>query len=99
MPKNALILLKNRKNRRALGALPPDPLASGGWGFSPQTSATAPFPPHDDFLATCLLALPSFKHKKRCYFRTNIKLFSEYKHILGSFPDPVITILPTPMRP
>jgi len=32
-----LILLKNRKNRRALEAPPPDPLASGGWGFCPQT--------------------------------------------------------------
>jgi len=30
MPKNALFLLKNCKNRRALGCLPPTPLASGG---------------------------------------------------------------------
>jgi len=36
-PKYALFLLKNRKNRRALGARPPDPLASGGWGLCPQT--------------------------------------------------------------
>jgi len=35
MPKNALFLLKNRKNRRTLGAPPPDPLASGG--LCPQT--------------------------------------------------------------
>jgi len=34
MLKNALFL-KNRKNRRALGAPPPDPLASGGWGLRP----------------------------------------------------------------
>jgi len=43
MPKNALFFLKNCKNRRALGALPP---ASGGWGCSS---------PHDEFLATRLL--------------------------------------------
>jgi len=36
MPKNALFLLKNRKNCRTLGALPPDPLGSGDWGLSPQ---------------------------------------------------------------
>jgi len=51
MPKNALLLLKNRKNRRALGAPPPDPLASGGWGLRLQTPATAPY---DEFLATRL---------------------------------------------
>jgi len=38
MPKNALFLLKNRKNRRVLG-------------LRPQTLATAP---HDEFLATRL---------------------------------------------
>jgi len=37
VPKNALFLLKNRKNWRALEAPPPDPLASGGWGLHPQT--------------------------------------------------------------
>jgi len=42
MPKNALFLLKNPKNRRALGALPPDP----HW---PTTH-----PPHDEFLAARL---------------------------------------------
>jgi len=42
MPKNALFLLKSRKNPRALVAPPPDPLASGGWGLHPQASATAP---------------------------------------------------------
>jgi len=39
MPKNALFLLKNRKNSRGLGA-PPDPLASGGWGFCPKPLAS-----------------------------------------------------------
>jgi len=34
MPKNALFLVKNRKNRRALRAPPPDSLASGGWGLA-----------------------------------------------------------------
>jgi len=50
MPKNALILLKNLKNRRALGDPPltslppvaegftPNSPASGGWEFRPQTS-------------------------------------------------------------
>ena len=28
---------KKLQNLRALGALPPDPLASGGWGRCPQT--------------------------------------------------------------
>jgi len=40
MPKNALYLLKNRKNRRALGAPPPDPRSdsnnAGIWGRSSQ---------------------------------------------------------------
>jgi len=35
MPKNALFLLKNRKNRKALGDPPPDLLASGGC-FAPR---------------------------------------------------------------
>jgi len=34
MPKNALFLLKNRL---ALGALPPDPLASGAWEICSET--------------------------------------------------------------
>jgi len=37
MPKNMLISLKNCKNRQRLGALPPDPLVSGGWGLRFQT--------------------------------------------------------------
>jgi len=41
MPKNALFSLKNRKNRRALGAPPPDLLAFGGWELRPQTPETA----------------------------------------------------------
>jgi len=38
MPKNALFLLKNRKNRRA-GASSPDPLAPASGGFSPPASS------------------------------------------------------------
>jgi len=34
MPKTALFLLKDRKNRRALVAPPPDPLASDAEGFA-----------------------------------------------------------------
>ena len=30
------------QNFRALGAPPPDPRASGGWGLCPQTPNTAP---------------------------------------------------------
>jgi len=37
MPKNALFLLKNRKNRRALGALPQTPLPLASWGFAPRS--------------------------------------------------------------
>jgi len=37
MPKNVLFSLKNCKNRHTLEALPPEPLASGGWGLHPQT--------------------------------------------------------------
>jgi len=33
-----LFLLKNCKNRQTLGALSPEPLASGGWRFRPQDS-------------------------------------------------------------
>jgi len=38
MPKNALITLKNRKNRPALGAPPPDPL----WLRRPRASIQDP---------------------------------------------------------
>jgi len=41
MPKSTSFLLKNRKNRPALGALPPDPYASGSWGLHTQTRALA----------------------------------------------------------
>jgi len=51
MHKNALFSLKNRKNRRALGAPPPDLFASGGWVLHPQSSRSAP---HDEIWATCL---------------------------------------------
>jgi len=37
MPKSVLFSLKNCKHRQTLGALSPDPLASGGWALSPQT--------------------------------------------------------------
>jgi len=43
MPKNALFLLKSRKNRRALGAR---------WGLRSQTPGLAP---HDEILATRLV--------------------------------------------
>ena len=52
------------QNFRALGAPPPDPRASGGWGLCPQTpslrrlGASPPdpqnSPPHCEFLATRL---------------------------------------------
>jgi len=42
MHKNALFLLKNCKNRPALGASPSDPFVSGGWG---QTSLPDSQPP------------------------------------------------------
>jgi len=38
MPKITLFLLKNRKNRSALGALPPDFLCLRRLGLRPQTS-------------------------------------------------------------
>jgi len=34
MPKNAIVLLKNSKNRRALGIRPPDPLPQAAGGFA-----------------------------------------------------------------
>jgi len=41
-PTYAYILLKNRKNRRALGAPPPYPLVSGSWGmFAPDPQPPA----------------------------------------------------------
>jgi len=49
MPKNMLISLKNCKNLQRLGALPPDPLASGGWGFHPQ--APPPVVLHCEFFS------------------------------------------------
>jgi len=36
MPKNALFLLKNRKNRRALEAPPPDPLLPAAEALPPD---------------------------------------------------------------
>jgi len=36
MPKNALFLLKNRKNCRALGTPPPDPKHPAAGGFAPR---------------------------------------------------------------
>jgi len=62
-PKNALFLLKYRKNRWALGAPPPDPLASGGssptdphWLLAAGSSTPKPSHQfhHDEFLATRL---------------------------------------------
>jgi len=41
MPKNALFLEKNRKNRRALGAPPKNPFASAGGGFAPRPSTSS----------------------------------------------------------
>ena len=46
------------QNFRALGALPPHPRASSGWGLCPQTPQTAP--PHCEFLATRLHASDNF---------------------------------------
>ena len=58
------------QNFRALGAQPPDPRASGGWGLCPQTpslrrlGASPPdpqnSPPHCEFLATRLIAYTIF---------------------------------------
>ena len=60
------------QNFRALGALPPDPCASGGWGLCPQTpsllqlGAEPPDPqnsfPHCEFLATRLYQYAQFFH-------------------------------------
>ena len=36
------LFCKKTQNFRALGAPPPDPRASGGWGRRPQTPKTAP---------------------------------------------------------
>jgi len=57
MPKNALFLVKNRKNRRALGLRPQTPLppAAGGSALRPPQQ-----PPHDEFLATRLMQLINF---------------------------------------
>ena len=45
------LFCKKTQNFRALGAPPPDPRVSGGWGLCPQTPKTAP---HCEFLATRL---------------------------------------------
>ena len=36
------LFCKKTQNFQALGAQPPDPRASGGWGLRPQTPKTAP---------------------------------------------------------
>ena len=36
------LFLKKMQNFQALGALPPDPRASGGWGLRPQTPTQPP---------------------------------------------------------
>ena len=62
------------QNFLALGALPPDPRASGGWGFCPQTPKTAP---HCEFLAT-RPATPTFKLIKmilKCKMPGSVGLF------------------------
>jgi len=73
MLKNALFLLKNRKNRRALGAPPqtsllpaaggfaPRPPASGSWELHFQSPALAPS--HDEFLVTRLIVSFVFAFK------------------------------------
>jgi len=55
MPKNVLFSLKNRKNCQMLRALPPDPLASGGWGFHSQTLQPV--------ILHCKLFSDAFAHK------------------------------------
>jgi len=42
MPKIASFLLKNRKNRSALGALPPDPLCFWRLGATPPDPYVSP---------------------------------------------------------
>jgi len=51
--KNVLFSLKNCKNRQKLEALPPDPLASGGWEIRPQTPTSIIL--HCDFFSLHLL--------------------------------------------
>ena len=51
-PKIKLFLKKKMQNFQALGAPPPNPRASGGWGFCPQTPKSTPL--NCEFLATCL---------------------------------------------
>ena len=43
---------KKMQNFQALGAPPPNPRASGGWGLCPQTPQNSPL--NGEFLATCL---------------------------------------------
>ena len=49
-PKIKLFLKKKMQNFQALGALPPDPRASGGWRLRPQTPIASgggpPIPKH-----------------------------------------------------
>jgi len=57
MPKITLFLLKNRKNRLALGT--EDPHDSGNWGLRPYTPELAP-ESHYEFLAARLLITDTF---------------------------------------
>ena len=71
------------ENIRALGALPPDPRASGGWGLCPQTpSLRRPqtpktSPPHCEFLATRLIKLMLVSNKK-ANFITSVLVYESY---------------------
>ena len=60
---------KKMQNFRALGAPPPDPGASGGWGLHPQTPNTAP--PHCEFLATRLQVGKIFRMDIQQVLRTS----------------------------
>ena len=63
------------QNFRALGAPPPDPHASGGWGLCPQTptlrrlGASPPdpqnSPPDCEFLATRLIGAITIKNEEQ----------------------------------
>ena len=46
------LFLQKMQNFRALGAKPPNPRASGGWGLRPKLPEQ---PPHCEFLATRLV--------------------------------------------
>jgi len=56
--KITLFLLKNRKNRSALGASRQTHYASGGWGLRPQAPALALF--HYEFFAARLIINATF---------------------------------------